>query len=1660
MDIAAKHWELNKHYKTDDVVRIENLSLPYDVDIKDPKNESGYFDRNTNRVITDSQDKVITDLKNYLIIDQKVKAEIFEKTTFEESKEIDFGYYFPVNRKVDYKSRVRIKKVSEDSDTIDPYNTFIKEDGDDLINPFESIGVGVGIKFLDIDQKVIKPKDFRTTMRLMASSEINHREYYNAQIYVKAEDIPEGAVAGLTFIFVYGLEQGSFIFRDIKTTTASEYFYCTQDHKSWVGRMPGVSGDEYWTQDFRWRPSYGSNANFSSINETLKMGEGSDYVNSLAINSLPMQLDVVFDNRTDREAKAIIHFLQEKHYAYESIFGIDYKGDRLLSSDVGYFNFNYTHPYRKDLKFTCVDFTHNIKYRNNNTISARFICRTESILRSVESHAGFNERLDAIVKIFIDKKAHFIKGEKIRLNTFSMQEEEVDENGNIITPGLRKLGEVKYIEGYHYNDEGRPILGKIKFIEPQELDTLDCISIKSLEAEDSVYNLLKTNIRVVIDETTFIFGALPETGDPSDLGGFDYLLSDDESRLDDDSERQLTINNPEDNAAVEVRKFVRCPEDCLSNSPFFPEGVEKITSKLIDPDTGEEIKRVLFLKNFRQLQLESDITRTTSIIEFTPLSTFTLEAEDDFELLMPAVRGRKSIYISNPDKIAKFPWAQVRNLEHRPTLTFTLPNTPKHIKTDFIKFYQKEYKKEINQNMSQFTIVFDQRDDQEAAEILQFLESHLGYKKFRYTMPRPYISDSNPETTQSRKRTSTFYCPGWSHEIVYKNNHKITATFIESATSISEDLGNLKGPCVSAAAFNLVTDHELCTFSSVAAASHLSGLNYDAVNNSFDITLEKKIIEMVFIVDANPSVLAQYLNVDGLSVSKYNAIRDVLLKTITGYDRDKFPGTISYGGAYDTPNIESGIGLGDPHTPPWYASYNNAGTEYTSLLSENYDPDPLRQQESLKTLEEQGYYTDDLFRFNIDIRDFSINVGVLLIGDRSSTDKPIVGDKIVEIPDHPKSFDKIEIYKELSNYSPNNIYGKNILDVTCDAMAQFFNSTKAGIVSERFVFLMTDFIFNSQNSQGLLEIIKQCKPGGNLAKRRPLDSVLSLHGKPGFTIKDRVNEYAGTESSWRTTVVDGVELSYSNLHNPDFTGEYDPSNFTPADLPYEPGMQNEPWYEESLPTTFLPIGIGASKGVNSEFYKYSTGYDESIELNYLSYDISNKNPGSKEAQRVTELLGVISSITEDTGAEKIFSINIKNCGPNDIQLHNTIVSFETKKGRENWKTELIKGGIVEGQDINNVQEVSEFSYRPEPVIGYGGQYYNDLKNETLLQDTRSNVLWKTFNNKYEVYRKGQVHEINGGWKPDTKKFPISTDAGETIVLDEGFTLVTDPIVVSPIKSQGVLNEGVAFKNFPVRVFGDDTGINLIDYNIANVSEDNNYLGDYSHLPLLKKDESIDLFFGVRHKGGLENLNENVQLFFHTKDTLDEKMTCYANFSFNINMQAEKYKIEDPKIYLNRCRGRVLGIAMCNANAAKDDAFRVMLNDEAVAEFRDLTQNAAKGDVLLFADDPDQDSAANIFDIINTGLACSPGNMRKHYAPFSKIRWGEPANKIYLKNIQNVNNGNWGQLIFVSYKVGFPSNTSDPRLRELSEPKILKTVTYSGHSGSDFGPFYVRIDSCE
>jgi phage-related protein len=1406
MDIPVNPWEINKPYQVNDIVKVGNLAL---------------YQPFMQVIITDKQfvygndeEPIQTDQEAVFITDYNQEQDApFDNITMEISDEVSFGYDFPASggKGIGFSLSAMVKKFDEKTKLKDEYKTYLTTDARGNIDKNKSIGVGIGIKFYDRQENEIKPSDPRKAMRAMASSELSHNEYYNVVLDISPEDVPKNASSAGMFLFTYGLEQGegAFMFRAMSATNTNPFFYCIKDHVSTFYIAPNNDGGIYWTQDFVWRPSYNSKSNFVAINEEMKMGEGQDYVTNASINSLPMEISLSFENRTDKEARAIVHFLQEKYFAYSSIFSLNYDGNRLLSTEVQSFRFDYTFPYKKDLNYVCTDFNHDIPYRNKNNIQAKFICNTESVLSSVESHAGYDDRLDALVPIFIDEETEFKKGEQITLNTFSLQEGE----------GTTEITDVDKIEKYPQNAVSNITHGKVTFVADKDLEVGGCIYIEVRGPNDSIFNIGKTKIVEKLTPNEYVFSPVKSSGNDNELSANDVVF----------------------------KKMTVCPEDCSYTKVLLPEGVESIPAELTDPETGETRKRQVYLKNYRKVQIDSDIYADTSSVTFTPLENFTMQANDDFWLLISAVRGRHSIYLKDPDLIPKYPWLEIRNLDHHASLSFSINHTPKHIQTDFTKYYNRRFKKEINQNLSTFNIVFDKRSDEEAAEILQFLESHLGYKKFRFQMPRPYTKDSETWTTPVREYTSTFYCPSWEHTVVYKNNHTISATLIESTTSISEDLRDVFGigreekrPCYGAEVYDPITTHELCTFSPVLMAAGGTGFDPD----TGEISSTDKSVDIIFVVDCTGSMTQRDILINGVSVTKFEAVVDLIIKMVTGYDVNKYPGTNDYRNLWDSPDFEFNSVDGDNNIPPWPADPDIT----TSLISKLYDEN--KGIEDL--LKNNKYNIENLERFKIKIEKSKVNLGLIFMGPSDQNDH-----LIIPISKYPTSFDKIEIYKKIKpikdkviSDSANRIRRwhsdrENSPRAISSALAEFYNSPRAENVSERIILMLSDATFTSPDTTDWLAnypdtwsvaSLKMCESlrGGELSKRRPSDHELKKYGFNEFTPFNALEKFKTQEKH-------GGQSYYNHA---------------------DKGEENPEWYNEIVPTVFMLAKVGSEGHMSAYSANYVYDYDGDFpnpgpfnKKYQFHFDLS-LDPGS-ESQRMMELISVVERLTSDTGYQNIFSIVLYNCGPHDVRLKNTIFAVKSQSGSLKYTTEFLNAGVSKGGSVKNLQ----YSLSSEDINniqdGYGGQFYGDANNQNLLdKEQNDSLLWESFNTKYEVYRDGKIHPVGGGWGANSSE------------------------------SLGVKNTGVAFKGMPVRVFKTDNGLDIIDYNIGNVSQANQYKGDYSHLPVIKTGEKLDLFFGTR-VNTVAASSEEVQLVINSESVKNGSMDCYANYNFNINVPVKK-----------------------------------------------------------------------------------------------------------------------------------------------------------------------------
>jgi len=110
-----------------------------------------------------------------------------------------------------------------------------------------------------------------------------------------------------------------------------------------------------------------------------------------------------------------------------------------------------------------------------------------------------------------------------------------------------------------------------------------------------------------------------------------------------------------------------------------------------------------------------------------------------------------------------------------PSLGLSISQKPRLHDISLGKGYTQIYNDGINESLLDFTVNFNNRNDKEARAILHFLEQHKGFKPFQFTLPAPY------------DRVRNFVCEEWSHEYKYKNNHSISAKFMEHPVLLSAE---------------------------------------------------------------------------------------------------------------------------------------------------------------------------------------------------------------------------------------------------------------------------------------------------------------------------------------------------------------------------------------------------------------------------------------------------------------------------------------------------------------------------------------------------------------------------------------------------------------------------------------------------------------------------------------------------------------------------------------------------------------------------------------------------------------------------------------------------------------------------------------------------------
>ena len=205
------------------------------------------------------------------------------------------------------------------------------------------------------------------------SSEWNHSlNFENSNdIDVKIRNLDSSILQKNNGLFVYPAEEYSdseyYEKNDIVYSSVNKDFYYWSGDASAAGKDPveaqanwtrenGYFKDihsEYWTRDFFWKPSLGLSVNQKPRLNQIALGAGYTQIFNDGINESLLMLDLSFNNRTDSEARAILHFL-EQHYGCMP------------------FNFTPPAPYDTEQNFVCQEWSHTYNYKNNHSITAKF----------------------------------------------------------------------------------------------------------------------------------------------------------------------------------------------------------------------------------------------------------------------------------------------------------------------------------------------------------------------------------------------------------------------------------------------------------------------------------------------------------------------------------------------------------------------------------------------------------------------------------------------------------------------------------------------------------------------------------------------------------------------------------------------------------------------------------------------------------------------------------------------------------------------------------------------------------------------------------------------------------------------------------------------------------------------------------------------------------------------------------------------------------------------------------------------------------------------------------------------------------------------------------------------------------------------------------------
>tara|TARA_Y100000034_G_scaffold64771_1_gene78397 strand:- start:1501 stop:5985 length:4485 start_codon:yes stop_codon:yes gene_type:complete len=160
----------------------------------------------------------------------------------------------------------------------------------------------------------------------------------------------------------------------------SGYYYATASSNATTNSTLSPTGvNAKWTRSFPSTPSYNSSVSFEAKTFKNVFGDGYYSIVPKSHNNLAIQYDLNFNGRTEKESKAILHFLGhrfEEAYtgAASGIVGAlpgnatRYQSEEVLTG----FNFTPFAPYDQTGKYFCESFDHQEVFPNVHNVNASF----------------------------------------------------------------------------------------------------------------------------------------------------------------------------------------------------------------------------------------------------------------------------------------------------------------------------------------------------------------------------------------------------------------------------------------------------------------------------------------------------------------------------------------------------------------------------------------------------------------------------------------------------------------------------------------------------------------------------------------------------------------------------------------------------------------------------------------------------------------------------------------------------------------------------------------------------------------------------------------------------------------------------------------------------------------------------------------------------------------------------------------------------------------------------------------------------------------------------------------------------------------------------------------------------------------------------------------